>query len=208
MQHPLGHVFLVDDNPDIRFYLSDLLRQLGYTVDTYEDAESFLARSYHLTPAVIVLDMRLAGLSGLDVQRRLKEMERYTPIIFISGESRSQEIIDAMKSGALDFLCKPFNIDDLVTAIDKALALDLRLKDQYVRLSPLRRRFHTLTAREQELFFLIMDGHTNRSIAALTGVQAGTVKKHRAAIFGKMEVMSTAELIAAFKGIPLDLLKH
>ncbi len=207
MQTPLGHVFLVDDNPDIRFYLSELLRQLGYTVEAYEDAERFLAQSLHLTPAVVVLDMRMGGLSGLDVQRRLKELERPTPIIFISGESRSQEIIDAMKGGAIDFLCKPFNIDELIAAIDKALAIDTRLKDQYVRLSALRRRFRTLTAREQELLALVLEGHPNRNISELTGVQAGTVKKHRAAILGKMGAPDTAALIAAFKGIALDRLR-
>jgi FixJ family two-component response regulator len=201
MQNVLGHVYLVDDHPDIRFYLGELLRQIGYTVEVFENAEGFLARSQQMTPAVILLDMRMTGLSGLDVQRQLKEQGRHTPIIFISGASQNQEVVDALKGGAIDFLCKPFKTDDLVNAIDKGLALDVSLHEHAAKLANLQRRFQTLTAREQEVFFLILEGHPNRNISQITGVQAGTVKKHRAAVFEKMAVEDTAELISVCKGV-------
>lgn len=207
MQKPLGHVFLIDDNPDIRFHLGDLLAALGYTVELFENAESFVAQSLDLSPAVILLDMRMPGLSGLDLQRRLKDVGRATPIIFMSGESKQQEIIDAMKEGAIDFLCKPFNRDQLVAAIEQALARDVALREQFIRLTRLKLCFDALTEREREVFFLIIAGHANRNIGELTGIQAGTVKKHRAVVFDKMGVTSTAELIAACKGLDVDSLK-
>lgn len=195
MPTPPGHIYPVDDTADVRHYLGDLLRQLGYTVASYPDAESFLQQSMDLSPAVLLLDMRMPGMSGVQLQQRMKTLGRHTPIIFISGESRSQEIIDAMKNGAADFLCKPFGRQDLVSAIDKALALDVARQQQFARLVTVRRRFETLTEREREVFLMILQAHTNKEIGELTGVQAGTVKKHRASILDKMQAESVSELV-------------
>ncbi|WP_198552372.1 response regulator transcription factor [Macromonas nakdongensis] len=198
-----GYVYLVDDDPDIRFYLSDLLRQLGYVVATFADADTFFKESMDLSPAVVLMDMRMPGLTGVQAQQRLQAIGRQTPVVFISGESHPQEIIDAMKGGAVDFLIKPFNREQLVAALDRALARDVKQRDQFVRLTHVQRMFKALTEREREVFFLILQGHANQSIGELTGVQADTVKKHRAAVFDKFQVSSTAELMALCAGLDL-----
>ena len=206
MSTPAGHVDLVDDTADVRHFLGDLLRQLGYSVATYPDAESFLQQSMDISPAVVLLDMRMPGMSGVQLQQRLKTLGRHTPIVFISGESRSQEIIDAMKNGAADFLCKPFGRQDLVNAIDKALAFDAARQQQFVRLVTLRRKFATLTEREREVFQMILQAHTNKEIGELTGVQAGTVKKHRASILDKMQVQSVSQLVRECRDLMPELM--
>lgn len=205
MNTKLGHVYLVDDDPDVRFYLGDLLSQLGYTVATYDSANTFFQQAIELSPAVVLMDMRMPGLTGVQAQRRLQEIGRHTPVVFISGESQPQEIIDAMKDGAVDFLIKPFNREQLVAALDKALRMDIQKRDEFVRSTRVRRLFETLTEREKEVFFLILQGHTNLSIGELTGVQAGTIKKHRASIYEKFQVETAAALIEACQGMPQGL---
>ena len=204
MNSCLGHVYLVDDDPDVRFYLGDLLRQLGYSVAVYDCAESFFQQALDMSPAVVLMDMRMPGLTGVEAQRRLVELGRRTPVVFISGESQPQEIIDGMKGGAVDFLIKPFNREQLVAAVDKALALDAQESARFVRLTRIKRLFTSLTEREKEVFFLILQGHTNLAIGDLAGVQAGTVKKHRAAVFEKFGVDTTADLIRACEGLDLS----
>lgn len=196
-----GHIYLVDDDPDVRFYLGDLLRQLGYSVATYDDATAFFQQAMDMSPAVVLLDMRMPGLSGVQAQQRLSEIGRRTPVVFISGESQPQEIIDAMKGGAVDFLIKPFNREQLVAAVDKALKRDVEQRDAFIRLTKVRRMFNSLTEREKEVFFLVLGGHTNIGIGELTGVQAGTAKKHRAAVFEKFQVTDAAELISTCAGV-------
>ena len=198
-----GHVYLVDDDPDVRFYVGDLLRLLGYSVNEYSHAEAFFQQALEFSPAVVLMDMRMPGLTGVQAQRRLAEIGRHTPVVFISGESQPQEIIDAMKGGAVDFLIKPFNREQLVAALDKALAIDAAQRDQFVRLQRVRRLFDALTEREKDVFFLILQAHSNIAIGEQTGVQAGTVKKHRAAIFEKFGVDNVAELIELCKGLDL-----
>lgn len=202
MTSTLGHVYLVDDSEDVRHYLGGLLRQLGYTVGTYPDAETFLQQAMELSPAVLLLDMRMPGINGVQLQQRIHALGWHTPIIFISGESQTQEIIDAMKDGAIDFLCKPFGRAELVAAIDKALKLDAQRQAQFVRWVNVRRKFETLTLRERDVFGLILQAHTNKEIGELTGVQAGTIKKHRAAILEKMQVDSLAALVQECQGLP------
>jgi FixJ family two-component response regulator len=204
MKTQLGHVYLVDDDPDVRFYLGDLLRQLGYSVTTYEHADHFFKEALEFSPAVVLMDMRMPGLTGVQAQRRLADIGRLTPVVFISGESQPQEIIDAMKGGAVDFLIKPFNREQLVAAVDKALRQDGAARDKFVRATQVKRLFGTLTEREREVFFLILQGHANIAIGELTGVQAGTVKKHRASIYEKFHVDTVAALIEACQGVDLQ----
>ena len=204
MNPSAGHIYLVDDDADVRFYLGDLLRQLGYSVATYENAESFFKHALDLSPAVVLMDMRMPGLTGLQAQGRLADIGRHTPVVFISGESQPQEIVDAMKGGAVDFLIKPFNREQLVAALDKAMRLDIQSRDRFVRQTQVRRLFNALTEREKDLFSLILQGHSNLAIGEKTGVQAGTVKKHRAAILEKFQVESVAELIETCKGLDLE----
>lgn len=207
MKKRLGHIYLVDDNHDMCFYLSDMLLMLGYTLDTFDNATAFLEKSMDISPAVVLLDMRMPGISGLQLQAQLTALGRKTPIIFISGESDKDEIIEAFRLGASDFLLKPFNREKLCQVLDKALELDRQRSQAFVKTDALRRSFGTLSAREQEIFMLIVQGLTNKGIAEVTGIQPGTAKKHRATIYQKFEINTSAELISQCKGVDLNALK-
>lgn len=194
-----GHVFLVDDDHDIRFHLGDVLRQLGYGVSDHDNAAAFLQQARRVSPAVLVLDMRMPQMTGLDLQKTLHEQNCHMPIIYMSGDSQNHEIIDAMKLGAIDFLWKPFTQIQMVQAIDKGLALDTKRHADWQRLQRVTRLYEGLSPREQSMFALMMLGHGNKDIAASTGVMADTVKKHRAQVLNKMQVESLAELLALCK---------
>ncbi len=186
---------MVDDNPEIRDHLSALLQRYGYSVSSYDSAEDFIQRSIEVTPAVLLLDMRLPGLSGVELQKKLNAVGRGTPIIFISGESRNQEIIDSFRGGAVEFLWKPFPVDALLKAIDSAMEKDRVREDRMLKSRALNQRLIRLTPREREFMLLMLDGHTNRDIAEIVGVTADNIKKYRASILDKMQVTSLAELI-------------
>ena len=194
-----GHVYLVDDDHDIRFHLSDLLRQLGYGVSDFALATDFLSQAQRVSPAVLVLDMRMPHMNGLDVQQSLIASGWGLPIIYMSGESQSQEIIDAMKAGAIDFLWKPVAHTDLRQAIDRGLDLDRQRQTQALRLRHVQSMYDTLSKREKGMFDLMLQGHSNKHIAAVHGLMADTVKKHRAQILYKMQVDSLAALLAMCK---------
>jgi FixJ family two-component response regulator len=183
-----------------------MLKMLGYSVDTFDNAQAFIENSMDISPAVVLLDMRMPGLSGLQLQERLDQAGRKTPIIFISGESDKDEIIQAFRLGAVDFLLKPFNREKLCATIEKALEIDRQRNQKFMSLDALRRSFETLSGREQEIFMLIVQGLTNKSIGELTGIQAGTAKKHRATIYQKFDVGCSADLIKQCKDVDLSLL--
>jgi len=206
MNNKLGHIFLVDDNHDIRFYLSDMLSMMGYSVDQFDNAENFLNKSISTSPAVVLLDMRMPGLSGLQLQSRLEELGRKTPIVFISGESDKDEIIEAFRLGAFDFLLKPFGKEKLRSIIDKALEADRQQTLEKTTTENLKRSLAGLSKREKEVFMLIVQGQTNKGIGEVTGIQAGTAKKHRATIYQKLAVSNAAELISQCKGVDLNKL--
>lgn len=195
-----GHVFLVDDDHDIRFHLGDVLRQLGYVVSDYASAAAFLQQAQRTSPAVMVLDMRMPQMTGLDLQKALREQDWHLPIIYMSGDSQNQEIIDAMKLGAIDFLWKPFTQLQMVQAIDKGMSQDVQRHADQQRLKLVASLYEGLSPREQSMFLLMLLGHGNKDIAASTGVMADTVKKHRAQVLQKMQVESLAELLAFCKG--------
>jgi FixJ family two-component response regulator len=200
-----GHVFIVDDDHDIRIHLGDLLRHQGYGVSDFPDAESFLLQAKRCAPAVLILDMRMPQMSGLNLQKSLLSQNWFLPIIYMSGESQSQEIIDAMKLGAMDFLWKPFAYTELVKVIDKGMKLDSYRHAKQQRLSHVATLHHTLSPREKSMLELMLLGHGNKDISLETGLMADTVKKYRAQILAKMEVHSLAELLALFKDyIPLE----
>jgi len=195
-----GHVYLVDDDFEIRVHLGDLLRQSGYGVADYGSATDFLNSAKRISPAVLVLDMRMPVMSGLDLQKTLIAQSWNLPIIYMSGESHSQEIIDAMKAGAVDFLWKPFSHSQLLEAVEKGLASDLNSRQKETRLIQVESLHQTLSAREKRIFSLMLLGHGNKSIAAITDLMADTVKKYRAQVMDKMQVGSLAELLSFCKG--------
>jgi FixJ family two-component response regulator len=200
MNNAMGHVYLLDDNDDIRLHLGDALRQHGWAVSVFAQAKDFLSLPHWPYPAALVLDMRMPEMNGLAVQRSLQQRGRNMPIIFISGESQSQEIIDAMKSGAVEFLWKPFELDVLLEAIHKALALDTRQQVQQHKWAQVQTLYNSLSSREKELFPLLLQGLGNKDIAEQTGVLADTVKKHRASVLSKMQVDNLASLLQLCQG--------
>lgn len=201
--HARGHVFLVDDNPDIRYYLADLLKKVGYSIEQYADATEFLRQSMDVSPAVLVLDVRMPGMSGVELQTRLADLGRHTPIIFISGESQTQEIIQAMKGGAIEFLWKPFQIQTLIDAIDRGLALDEQRRDMFIRTVNMRRKISELSAREKQVFLLMLQGQGNKGIGEILNIQADTIKKHRANILQKMQAHQLADLMLMSQGMDI-----
>lgn len=203
MKQRQGHIYLVDDNHDMRFYLSDMLTRMDYTVENFDNAQAFLNNAMDISPAVLLLDMRMPGLSGLDLQCRMLEMGRRTPIVFMSGESEREEIIQAFLHGAIDFVLKPFGREKLSLVLEKAMDIDRRRNQEFVSTDAIRRAFKLLSAREKEIFMLIVQGMTNKGIGEVTGIQPGTAKKHRATIFQKLNVNSSAELITLCKGVDL-----
>jgi len=198
-----GHVFIVDDDAEIRLHLGNLLRHLGYSVTDFGSAKEFLATEENLEVSVLVLDMRMPIMSGLDLQKSLRAQGSDLPIIYISGESRSQEIIDAMKGGAIDFLWKPFTHTQLVEVIEKGL----NLGEQHDKKRKLAKRVETLyvalSRREKSIFTLMLLGYGNKDIAAKVGLMPDTVKKYRAQVLEKMQVENLAALLDLCKGFEL-----
>lgn len=203
MKKRQGHIFLVDDNHDMRFYLSDMLTRMDYTVENYDNAQAFLNNAMDISPAVLLLDMRMPGLSGLDLQSKMLEMGRRTPIVFISGESERDEIIEAFRHGAIDFVLKPFTRERLSTTLEKAMEIDRQRNSEFINTDAIRRAFSALSKREKEICLYIVQGMTNKGISEVTGIQPGTAKKHRATIYQKLDVANSAELISQCKGVDL-----
>ena len=191
-----GHVFLVDDDQDVRSSVADVFIHLGYGVSDFDSATSFLQQAVRCSPAVLVLDMRMPKMTGLDLQKELIEQDWSLPIIYMSGDSQSQEIIDAMKFGAIDFLWKPIAHTQLIQVVDKGLKLDDQRQTNQLRLKRAAALQQSLSAREQEILSLMLLGHGNKAIGLEKNVMADTVKKHRAQIMAKMEVNSLAELLS------------
>ena len=196
-----GRVFLVDDNPDIRHNLSLLLRKMGYEVDAFEDAEHFLRSAPRMSPAVLVLDVRMPQTSGVQLQAQLKALGWQTPIVFISGESEHTEIIEAMKGGAIDFLWKPFPIQSLVDAIERGLTQDAQRQTLILRGQALRQRLQALSAREGQVLLLMLQGLGNKALGERLQIQADTIKKYRALILQKMQARDLPELLAMCQGL-------
>ena len=199
---PLENVYLVDDNAEIRFHLKALLVNKGYKVHEFEGAQAFLDGNVQLErPCVLVLDMRMPKLSGLDLQNHLKLQNIFIPIIFISGESQHQEIINAMKGGAIEFLWKPFKSDDLLAAIQRGINLDTANTNLIERKSKLYALQSTLTRQENKIFLMKLKGLGNKDIGKELGISSDTVKKHRAQVLEKMQVNSLHELLLLWEGI-------
>jgi len=199
---PLENVYLVDDNAEIRFHLKALLVNKGYKVHEFEAAQAFLDGNVQLErPCVLVLDMRMPKLSGLDLQNHLKLQNIFIPIIFISGESQHQEIINAMKGGAIEFLWKPFKSDDLLAAIQRGMNLDTANTNLIERKSKLYALQSTLTRQENKIFLMKLKGLGNKDIGKELGISSDTVKKHRAQVLEKMQVNSLHELLLLWEGI-------
>jgi FixJ family two-component response regulator len=195
MSDPDPIVFVVDDDPSIRDALTSLIRSVGLRVETFESARAFLTRQPSDAPGCLVLDVRLPGLSGLDLQRELAAAQITMPIIFITGHGDIPMTVQAMKAGAVEFLTKPFRDQDLLDAIAQAIARDRVGRQQHADLAALRQRYHVLTPRERDVMQLVVAGMLNKQIAAELGISEITIKLHRAQVMHKMRAESFAALV-------------
>ena len=190
----MKHVYVIDDDDVVASTLAKTLSRLGYTTEVYQDPMVFLQNSMPVSPAVILLDMRMPALSGVELQQRLNAIGRKTPIVFISGEFQTSEIILAMKQGALDFLLKPFNLVDLLEAIETGLKKDHDLSALASQQLSLQARYASLTPREKEVCGLLAQGCLSKKIAVDLGITNATVKLHKARVLEKLQVTSMQQL--------------
>lgn len=188
-------VFVVDDDGPMRVALMNLIRSVGLRVELFASAQEFLRSRLPDVPSCLILDVRLPGLSGLDLQRRTTESGMEIPIIFLTGYGDIPMTVRAMKAGAVEFLTKPFRDQDLLDAIQQALERDRQTRDQRVAIEELRRRFASLTPREREVMVRVVAGLLNKQIAAELGTSHTTVKIQRHQVMEKMGAVSLPELV-------------
>ena len=197
MSNSQGTVFVVDDDPSMRKALARLCQSAGLKVRSFASAREYLDAAVPESPACLVLDVRLPGLSGLDLQAELAARRVQTPIVFITGQGDIPTSVRAMKAGAVDFLTKPFRNKDLVAIIREALSKDVRLQSAQSERDVIQSRLDSLTPRERQVFDLVIKGLLNKQIAAELGASEQTIKVHRARVMEKMGLASVAELVQA-----------
>ena len=175
--------------------LERLIRSVGWRAETFASAQEFLARARAEAPSCLVLDLQLPGLSGLDLQKRMAEVGLEIPIVFLTGHGNIPASVQAMKAGAVEFLTKPFDEQDLLRAIQEAIERDRRTRQQHADMRDLRDRYESLTAREQEVMQQVVSGLLNKQIAAELKITEYTVKFHRGHVMRKMRADSLADLV-------------
>jgi len=188
-------VFVVDDDAPTRESIRNLIRSVGLRVEVFSSAQEFLESNRPEMPSCLVLDVRLPGLSGLDLQKRTTEAGIEIPIVFITGHGDIPMTVRAMKAGAVEFLSKPFRDQDLLDAIQLALERDRKARDQRASLEELRNRFALLTPREREVMARVVAGLLNKQVGAQLGMSETTVKIHRHQVMEKMGAGSLPELV-------------
>src|SRR5271166_2521036 len=188
-------IAIVDDDPSVREGLSSLIRSAGLRVEIFASAQEFLARSGAEAPSCLVLDLQLPGLSGLDLQKRMAEVGLEIPIVFLTGHGNIPASVQAMKAGAVEFLTKPVDEQDLLRAIQEAVERDRRNREQRAEIRELQHRYESLTAREQEVMQWVVSGLLNKQVAAELNITEYTVKIHRGRVMRKMLAESLADLV-------------
>ena len=188
-------VVVIDADPSVRSSPKFLISTVGLQVESFDSAESFLQRKSTERPSCLVLDVRLRGLSGLDLQHELAARKIRTPIVFITGHGDIPMCVHAMKAGAIEFLTKPFRDQDLLDAIRIGLERDRARREQEKEIAELRGHFKSLTPREREVISMVVSGMLNKQIAGQLGTAENTVKVHRSRAMEKMRAQSLADLV-------------
>jgi FixJ family two-component response regulator len=188
-------VFIIDDDRGVRQAIHDLVESVGLRAESFATGEEFLGTRQIGRPSCLVLDVRLPQMSGLDFQRRLAEAGMQIPIIFVTAHGDIPMSVRALKSGAVEFLTKPFRDQDLLDAIQQALERDRIAQQQQAEIHDLQDRYRALTAREQEVMILVVAGLLNKQIASEIGASEATVKVHRGNVMHKMQAGSVVDLV-------------
>jgi FixJ family two-component response regulator len=188
-------VFIVDDDPSVRNSTKLMLKSVGFDVRTFASAQEFLDANLQEGLGCLILDVRMPGISGLELQGEVASLKTPLPIIFITGHGTVPMSVRAMKAGAVDFLQKPFEEQDLLDAINRAITLQREKRSKKDETDKIQQRVQGLTAREYEVFFLLVTGMANKEIAYKLGTSERTVKAHRAQVMEKMQAGSLADLV-------------
>ena len=188
-------VFIIDDDRGMRQSIQDLVESVGLRAESFATGEEFLKRKRTNDPSCLVLDVRLPQMSGLDFQRQLAETGMQIPIIFVTAHGDVPMSVRALKSGAVEFLTKPFRDQDLLDAIQQALQRDRTAQEQQAEIHDLQGRYHGLTRREQEVMTLVVSGMLNKQIASEIGASEATVKIHRGQVMHKMQAGSVVDVV-------------
>ena len=195
MPEPRPTIFVVDDDASVRDAISNLLESVGLEARVFASTEEFRAASRPNTPSCLVLDVRLPGVNGLDFQEALRKDGIFIPIVFITAHGDVPMTSRAMKAGAIEFLMKPFQKEDLLAAIHQGLERDRQWREEHAQISSLRERYEQLTSREREVMDLVVTGLINKQIGVQLGLSEVTVKIHRSRVMQKMQASSLAELV-------------
>ena len=199
-----GHVYLIDDDISIRSSLTRTLVDAGYTAQPFAGAKDFMENLMPVSPAVILLDMQMPDVIGLDLQEQLTQLGLKTPIIFISGQSHQKQIVQGLKKGAIDFLFKPFNLAELFSAIDMGITKDQAQIQKLAQEGNVRKNFSLLTPREKEVCHLLVKGFKNKEIAKQFNLVDATIKVHKARIMEKMHANSLQNLVTLYLQFNLE----